>query len=106
MCQTDFSNIHLLPEENRALLHYSRLDRIPDGAAHLHVFLSLGFVARVGAVPDNTGVRRGGWYHVTVKGRRYLQYRKEKRDAEWREGRHFWITTIIAILALIIALLK
>lgn len=106
MCQSDFSNIHLLPEENRALRRYSKFDRIPDGAELLQTFKQFGFVHHVGAVPDSTGVLRGGWYVVSRKGRLYLQYRKEQRKAEWREGRHFWITTIIAVLALIIAILK
>ena len=106
MYRSDFSDLLLLPEENRALVRYSRMKRIPDDAKHLYTFIKLGFVARVGAVPDSTGVLRGGWHVVSTNGRRYLQYRKEKRASEWREGRHFWINTIIAVLALIIAILK
>ena len=97
MCQADYSLIHLLPEEIRTLRRYSKLDRIPDCAPHLQTFLRLRFVCRVGAVPDSTGVRRGGWYVVTIDGRRYLEYLNDQRnDRRWTRG--------LAIAAILISL--
>ena len=106
MCQADFSNIHLLPEENRALFRYSRLSRVPEDDPHLPTFKHLGFVCLEGAVRDETGVMRGGWYVISDNGRRYLEYLKDKRRSERRDGRRFLITTIIAWLALVVAILS
>lgn len=106
MCQADFSNIHLLPEENRALFRYSRLSRVPEDDPHLPTFKRLGFVRLEGAVKDKTGVMRGGWYVISDNGRRYLEYLKDKRRSERRDGRRFLITTIIAWLALVVAILS
>ena len=106
MCQADFSNIHLLPEENRALFRYSRLSRVPEDDPHLPTFKHLGFVRLEGTVQDKTGVMRGGWYVISDNGRRYLEYLKDKRRSERRDGRRFLITTIIAWLALVVAILS
>ena len=98
MCQADFSSIHLLPEENRALFRYSRLSRVPEDDPHLPTFKRLCFVRLEGAVKDKTGVMRGGWYVISDNGRRYLEYLKDQRNDRW------W-TRGLAIAAIVISLI-
>lgn len=106
MLQCDFSNIHLLPEENRALVRFSRMKRIPPDSPHFETFRRAGFIDVCGATQDADGVFRGGWYSVSDKGRRYLQYLKEQRRSRRVSARRFWITTFIAVFALLVAILS
>ena len=80
------------------------MDRIPNTDLHFDTFYRLGFIQRCGSVSDETGVRRGGWYEISPEGRRYLQYVNERIRDKAKEDRRYWITTIIAIVALIVAI--
>ena len=105
MSHPDFSAVHLLPEEEASLRCYAALDQIPEDAPHLAALQRYGFLTRVDAVRDATGVARGGRLIVSDHGRRYLNYLDEQKRKKLKDDVRYWITTGISVLALFIALM-
>ena len=97
MVLSDFTEIHLLPEEEAALRHYATLDQIPEDAPHLKTFQRLGFISKVDTRRDVCGVARGGRLIISDEGRRFLNYLDDKsKDRRWDH----WL----AIAALIVSI--
>lgn len=105
MILSDFSEIHLLPEEEAALRRYAALDQIPEDAPHLKTFQRHGLLSRVDMQIDNMGSPYGGRLIVSDHGRRFLNYLDEKKRAKLKNDVRYWVTTGISVLALIIALM-
>lgn len=105
MVLSDFTEIHLLPEEEAALRRYAALDQIPEDAPYLETFRRHGLLSRVDMQIDNMGSPYGGRLVVSDHCRRFLNYLNEKKKERYVTTRHFWITTAIAVAALVIALI-
>ena len=104
MIVSDFSDIHLLPEEEAALRRYAALDHIPDDAPHLEAIRRYGLLCRVDMQIDDMGSPYGGRLIVSDHGRRFLNWLDEKAKERHVSIRQFRITTAIAIVALIVSI--
>lgn len=105
MVLSDFSEIHLLPEEEAALRRYAALDQIPEDAPYLKTFQRHGLLTRVDTVRDVEGVYRGGRLVVSDHCRRFLNDLDEQKRKKRKDDVRYWITTGISVLALVIALM-
>lgn len=105
MVLSDFTEIHLLPEEEAALRRYAALDQIPEDALYLETFRKHGLLSRVDMQIDDMGSPYGGRLIVSDHCRRFLNYLDEQKRKKLKDDVRYWITTGISILALIIALM-
>ncbi len=104
MSKLDYYSLHLLPEEEKALIRYSRMDSIPEDSPYFESFRRMGFIAQKGGTRDAFGVVRGGCYVASDECRRYVHWFKTLKRDKCLENLRYVITTLIAFSALLVSL--
>lgn len=99
----DVKSIVLTREEEYALIDLNRDLPIRDELG-LALYAS-GLCEQKTALEKDGSVSRIGW-NITRDGRRWLYYQHCEQEIKQKLSIHYWITTGIAVLALIISIVK
>lgn len=94
-----FDEICLRRSQLKQLEYFVQIGRAIGNPDELKAFISSGLIETIMERP--TPAREHYYLAVSERGKRYLQYRKERRRHWKRDNLQFWITTLIAAAALI-----